>query len=122
MAQVSRNGIARISSDCEPYLTCYPSSRSSPLPIMPVQTTPNPSPQGGGEFSFLSDKSETVAVGRAIPARRCAPNRWRQAPSRRSTYAVTAAFVAGIHLAACSGACGWLDPGHKARNDLWEAG
>src|SRR5690606_33638478 len=84
--------------------------------------TPNPSPQGGGEFSFLSDKSETVAVGRAIPARRCAPNRWRQAPSRRSTYAVTAAFVAGIHLAACSGVCGWLDPGHKARNDLWEAG
>jgi hypothetical protein len=34
-----------------------------------------------------------------------------------TTFAVIPVLVTGIHRAICSGACGWLDPGHKARDD-----
>ncbi len=30
---------------------------------------------------------------------------------------VIPALVAGIHHSACAGVNGWLDPGHKARDD-----
>ena len=36
---------------------------------------------------------------------------------------VIPAFIAGIHQAACSGVCGWLDTGNKPRYDsrqLWD--
>ena len=29
-------------------------------------------------------------------------------------------LVTGIHLSASSGTCGWLDPGHKARDDKYQ--
>jgi hypothetical protein len=35
----------------------------------------------------------------------------------RSNNRVIPALVAGIHLAARSGACGWLDAGDKPRHD-----
>src|SRR5436189_1962087 len=47
--QVSIHAIARTSKLERSLQTCYLSSRSILLPIIPVWTTPNPSPQGGGE-------------------------------------------------------------------------
>jgi hypothetical protein len=34
-----------------------------------------------------------------------------------STNRVIPVLVTGIHLAACAGAGGWLDPGNKCRDD-----
>jgi hypothetical protein len=34
-----------------------------------------------------------------------------------SSTVVIPAFMSGIHLASCSGASGWMDPGDKHRDD-----
>jgi hypothetical protein len=38
-------------------------------------------------------------------------------PQRTTIGDVIPVLVTGIHLAARSGACGWLDPGNECRDD-----